>query len=202
MGYYLRVLAKSSTGVSVRILQQRLEKDRISAILEGDSPESSMWTRLLLRHPDGPAIADIERNQVRPGSLGSEELNELSEEIAECKPETAARWLRDFLRSVKAIYAFQVLGGAEKGQGWDAIYSIEGELWRSLGGIFQSDGEGFSNEDGYHILWQFDSDVRRSWKMAVLGPDHHWTAFEMDLGNQDQRAAFLAGKVPAGVKAF
>jgi hypothetical protein len=38
--------------------------------------------------------------------------------------------------------------------------------------------------------------------MAVLGPDRRWIAFEMDLGNQDQRAEFLVGQVPRGVKTF
>ena len=27
-----------------------------------------------------------------------------------------------------------------------------------------------------------------------------WIAFEMDLGNQDQREAFLEGKVPTGAR--
>jgi len=194
------VLTRSTAGVSIAQLRQRLDKDGISAILEGDTPESSTWKRLFLKHTDGTPIADIERNDVKPGSFGFEELQEFSEGLDECKPDTAARWLRDFLESVKAVYAFQVLQGADKGRGSDAIWAIEAELWGSLGGIFQSDGEGFSNEDGYHILWQFDSHVSGPWKMAVLGTDDHWIAFEMDLGNRDHRVAFMAGQVPRGVK--
>ena len=64
----------------------------------------------------------------------------------------------------------------------------------------QADGEGFTNEDGYHILWQFGEEVEGPLKMAVLGEDGRWTEFEMDLGDRRQRAAFLAGQVPDGVR--
>lgn len=79
-----------------------------------------------------------------------------------------------------------------------------GELLGALGGILQSDNEGFTNEhgyeDGYSILWQFDDRVRGPWKMAVLSPDGHWTAFEMNLGNRAHREAFFSGKLPEGVQ--
>ena len=36
------------------------------------------------------------------------------------------------------------------------------------GRILQADGEGLSNEDGYHNLWQFPEDAAGAWNMAVL----------------------------------
>ena len=200
MGYYLRVLTRSAIGVPVSQLRQRLERDKISAILEGDAPETTTWTRLSLKHLDGTPITDIERNDVSPSRLGSEELKEFSEEMDECKPESGARWVKEFLSAVKTIYAFQVLRGTEQGHGWDAIWALEAEVWHTLGGIFQSDNEGFSNEDGYQIVWQFDRGAAGPWKMAVLGSDGRWTAFVMELGNPAHRAAFLAGRVPEGVR--
>jgi hypothetical protein len=200
MGYYLRVLARSAEGIPRSQLQRRLGEDGIRAVLEDEASESADWTRLFLKHPDGTPIADVERNDVNPGSLGFRELQEFSDEVEDCKPISAAGWLRSFFKSVKTIYAFQVLSGADKGRGWDAIWAVECELWGTLGGILQSDAEGFTNEDGYHILWQFANVARGPWKMAVLGTDGRWTAFEMDLGNRDHRAAFLNGQVPAGAK--
>ena len=38
----------------------------------------------------------------------------------------------------------------------------------TLGGILKADGEGFSNEDGYPILWRFPEDAASAWIMAVL----------------------------------
>jgi hypothetical protein len=68
------------------------------------------------------------------------------------------------------------------------------------GGILQADGEGFSNEDGYLILWQFADTVDGDWNMAVLDKDGSWIRFQMNLGDPEQRAAFLKGRVPEGAK--
>jgi hypothetical protein len=38
-----------------------------------------------------------------------------------------------------------------------------------------------------------------AWNMGVL-KDGRWLHFEMDLGNQQHRKAFLSGQVPAGAK--
>ena len=59
----------------------------------------------------------------------------------------------------------------------------------------QADGEGFTNEEGYHIVWQFSDSVSGPWKMGVL-QDGVWRHFSMDLGDPDHRAAFLKGTVP------
>jgi len=41
----------------------------------------------------GQEIAIIEKNPVVEGQLGADELQEFMEEVADCKPESAARWL-------------------------------------------------------------------------------------------------------------
>jgi hypothetical protein len=56
--------------------------------------------------------------------------------------------------------------------------------------------EGFSNEKGHHVLWQFSEVVEGEWNVAVLDPDGKWVAFTMDLGNLEHRRAFLDGRVP------
>ena len=63
----------------------------------------------------------------------------------------------------------------------------------------QADREGFSNEDGYHILWQFSESAKGDWWMGVLR-DGSWTHFQMDLGNLKQRESFFQGLVPDGAK--
>jgi len=204
VAYYIRVLTKSEQRVSVSALRRRLRSDGIPATIELESGTEERWEEALIRHTDAgvssPEIAVLEWNPVEKGSLGEEETEEFVEEIQGCRPESAARWLRAYLPHVKAIYCLQILHtGADWGKGWDAIHAVQGELWGTLGGLLQADLEGFSNEDGYHILWQFGDDASGSWTMAVLDDNGKWAAFEMDLGNQGHRTAFLAGKVPAGV---
>lgn len=72
-------------------------------------------------------------------------------------------------------------------------------LWNRLGGIFQADYEGFSNEEGYGILWQFSDRASGTWWMALLAEDGSWLRFQVDLANRGHRAAFLAGEPPLGV---
>jgi len=196
MAYYVRVLAESDAVVPAGKLRARLRRESIDAVLEVADGSDDEWVVLELRHGDGDHIAVIERNPVRPGELGADEIAEFIEEVADLQPTSAARWLAQYLTTVKAIYAFQILSGVDDGDGWKAVQAMKGELWGRLGGIFQADREGFSNTDGYHILWQFPDDVRGSWNMAVLEPDGAWTPFEMDLGNPLHRAAFRAGQVP------
>jgi len=142
----------------------------------------------------------IERNPVLPGELGEEELNEFIQEAGNGKPESAARWLVQFLPKVRVIYAFQLLSGTEEDKGWDGVDALRNHLWNELGGILQADLEGFSNEQGFQILCQFNRDHSGPWKMAVLNADGEWVAFEIDLGNAKHKESFLRGQVPEGAK--
>jgi hypothetical protein len=197
MGYYIRVLALEETIPSLGDLKACLPP---SQELRIESGEESDWSQLLLAHKTGREIAVIGRNPVIPGELGEEELNEFIENVKGEKPESAAKWLLQFLPRVRVIYAFQVLSGADVDKGWDGVRSLQGCLWGKLGGILQADLEGFSNEDGYHILWQFNRDHDGPWNMAVLDSNGRWIAFEMDLGNPNHKEVFLSGRVPEGVK--
>lgn len=200
MAYYIRILAESEAIIPAGKLRARLQEDGVDAVLEITDGSDHNWTVLELHHGDGASIAVIERNLVRPGELGADEITEFIEEVADLQPASAARWLERYLPAVKAIYAFQLLSGTDVGDGWKAVHAVNGELWARLGGIFQADAEGFSNSDGYHIAWQFSDGVSGSWKMAVLERDGSWTPFEMDLGNPQHREAFMAGQVPETAK--
>jgi hypothetical protein len=137
---------------------------------------------------------------VIPGELGSDELKEFIEGIEGCEPVSAVGWLQEFLPRVKAIYAIQILHGADHKDCWTTIHGLQGEIWNLTRGILQADGEGFGNEEGHHILWQFSNRVEGLFAMAVLGTDGNWIPFEMDLGNLEQRVDFKSGKVPRGAK--
>ena len=197
MGYRIRVLALNDAPVDISKLKSVIPAGQE---LIDESKGSQAWTQLLLKHVAGPEIAVIERDPVAPGQLGAEEVQEFLENIQGEKPDSAARWLTSFLPRVKVIFALQLLNGTEVGDGWSGVHAIQGALWSELGGILQSDGEGFTNEDGYHILWQFGGDPRGSWKMAVLENNGNWTAFEMKLEDRNQRQAFLEGHVPPGAR--
>jgi hypothetical protein len=197
MGYYIRVLSTSSDSIPISKLESALDTEHLQATLDVEAATSDEWEQLILRHSDGPEIAAIERNLVEDGSFGKEELAEFAEMIPDCKPESAAQWLLEYLPRVRCIYAFQLLSGTDHKNGWDILAAVKGQIWSFAPSILQADEEGFTNEDGYHILWQFNEPVTGTWWMGVLR-DGKWVHFQMDLANLEHRAMFLRGEVPDG----
>ncbi|HWX55694.1 MAG TPA: hypothetical protein VN176_13990 [Verrucomicrobiae bacterium] len=199
MGYRIRVLGTNEARCDLKSLREALRDSNSRAVLKLETGKEENWEQLILSHPQGPEITLIECNPVVEGELGKEELEEFVSEVDHYQPASAVQWLRQYLPKVKVIYALQLLSGTDANGGWDAVHTIQGAIWTKSGGILQADGEGFTNEDGHHILWQFSTDVKGQWSMAVLERGK-WVAFKMDLGDPDQRTAFLKGRVPNGVR--
>jgi hypothetical protein len=195
MGYYTRVLSKDEEFPPLDELAQfvRAAQPQFKLTLEEGTEDA--WESLLLSGNDEVEVAVIERHPVSEGSLGQDEIAEFIEETEDSKPESGVAWLHEFLASVKTIYAFQHLQGDETEEGSNALHALRTNLWERGDAILQADSEGFTNEEGYHIVWQFSDSVSGRWKMAVL-QDGVWRQFSMDLGDPDHRAAFLEGSVP------
>ncbi len=195
MGYYIRVLGRNTTGIPLQKLQEVADP----AVIEVQKSEGDEWRELSLRHKSGQEIAVIEKNRVIEGELGAEELEEFKNEVVDYQPQSAAVWLQKYLPTINVIYAFQLLSGTDVDDGWNVLHKIHSAVWNFAGGILQSDGEGFTNEKGYTILWQFSDTVTGSWNVAVLTDEMLWSHFEIDLENESHREAFKLGKVPPGV---
>ena len=195
MGYYTRVLSKQDDFPAFDELVQFLRVDHTNCKLSLEEGTEEEWESLLLSTDDEVEIAVLERNPVLNGSFGQGEIEEFIEETQDCKPETGVAWLHNFLAEVKTVYAFQHLVGADSEEGSAALHALRTFLWEGGNAIIQADLEGFTNEDGYHIVWQFADTVSGAWNMAVL-QDETWHHFKMDLGDPDHREAFFRGEVP------
>jgi hypothetical protein len=165
-----------------------------------ESGEEEEWESLLLASDDEVEVAVIERNPVYDGSIGQDQIADFLEDIQDCKPETGVRWLAVYLDEVRTIYALQHLQGADMVDGGNALHALRAHLWERGDAIIQADGEGFTNEEGFHIVWQFSDSVSGPWNMGVY-KDDLWHHFKMDLGDPDHRAAFLNGEVPDDLSA-
>ena len=197
MGYYIRVLGITDPNIHIDELVEGLSKDGLTAKFDLDPTESSDdWTVIVVANSDGEELMQIERNPVIEGELGQDELQEFREEIKEYRPNSAVKWLDKYFDKVKVIYAFQLLNASMEDKNFEIVGSIKTTIWNKLGGLLQADNEGFTNEDGYHILWQFADDATGDWSMAVKNIFGRWTNFTMDLGDTNQREEFWAGKVP------
>ena len=195
MGYYTRVLSKDEEFPSFEELAQLLQAEHPEYKLTIEEGNEEEWETLLLSGTDEVEVALLERNPVEEGSLGQDAIADFIEDLRDCKPETGVAWLTEYLAEVKAIYAFQHLQGAELVEGGNALQALRSALWERGDAIIQADSEGFTNEDGYHIVWQFSDSVSGPWNMGIL-QDGTWLHFTMDLGDPDHREAFLSGEVP------
>jgi len=201
LGYYTCVLSKDESFPSVEELARLIHDTHPDYRLTLESGDEEEWESLLLSSVDEVEVAVIERNPVYDGSTGQDEIADFLEEIQDCKPETGVAWLTDYLAEVKTVYAFQHLQGAEMEDGGNVLHALRSALWERGDAIIQADSEGFTNEDGYHIVWQFSDSVSGPWNMGVY-KDDLWYHFKMDLGDPDHRAAFLEGEVPDDLSAI
>jgi hypothetical protein len=200
MGYYTRVLTTNERCVPIGALSAALKESGSSATLQSDGASSQGdWEQLTLTNSEGHEIARIERNPVEEESLGESEVQDFEEDLEGTLPESSVLWLRQFFPRVRSIYAFQHLSGSHSDEGFAALQSVRTAIWAQAPAILQADGEGFSNEDGYHITWEFSDSVAGNWWMGLLR-DGKWVHFQMDLGSSAHRQAFKRGLVPKGVK--
>jgi len=196
VAYYIRVLGTRDVPIGADELTSA-----VSAVgdfkLKFEGSEG--WSAITISHTDDEEICIVERNPVREHELGGEELNEFLQEAAVARPRAAGEWLRTLLPRVQVIYAFQLLGGTDHANGWDGVHAVQTYIWNQVGGILQADREGFTNEDGDQITWDFSDRVAGLWNMASLKGDK-WVAFRMELSDKKQREQFLDGEVPKGVE--
>ena len=195
MAYYTRVLSKDEEFPSFQELAQIIQAEHPEYKLTIEEGSEEEWETLLLSGTDEVEVALLERNPVFDGSVGQDEIADFIEDTRDCKPESGVQWLAEYLAEVKMIYAFQHLQGAELVEGGNALQALRSALWERGDAIIQADSEGFTNEDGYHIVWQFSDSVSGPWNMGIL-QDGTWLHFTMDLGDPDHREAFLSGEVP------
>src|SRR6185437_3306099 len=201
MPYYIRVLGSQDPDIHFDELIDALRQDGLTAKFELDpSEQPGKWTMFDLFNNDGEALAQIERNTVNEGELGQEELDQFREIIQDYKPASAVQWLTNYFDTVKVIYAFQLLNAAFDENNFEIISSIKTKIWNKTKGILQADNEGFSNEDGFHILWQFSDNVTGDWSCAVNNSSGKWDNFIMDLGDTTQRKEFRNGAIPKNAK--
>lgn len=201
MSYYIRILGTQDPDIHLDDISEELDAEALSAqfgVLKNEKPEK--WTVFELKNEKGKLLATVERNAVTTEGIGREELDEFKQSILEFQPASAAKWLNDFFDKVKVIYAIELLPIGMEAENYHIITTTQGIIWDQVNGILQADEEGFTNEEGYHILWQFPDDADGEWNCAVLNAEGKWENFNMDLADAKQREAFKAGKVPEGAK--
>ena len=192
MPYSTRVLAKDEEFPAFDELAEFVRSNHPDYKLTVEEGTEEEWQSLLLSGNDEVEVALLERIPV----YDEHDVSDFLDETRDAKPETGVAWLHEFLAEVKNIYEFQHLQGSETEDGGNALHALRSHLWERGDSILQADNEGFTNEEGFHIVWQFSDSVSGPWNMGVL-QEGAWHHFKMDLGDPDHREAFLNGEMPS-----
>jgi hypothetical protein len=190
----MRVLGIYTDAIAVPELAAALEKGGLKAEIIADQADEP-WSVLDVESPNGSKLVQIEKNFIFQGCLAQAELDEFRVLIREHQPLSAVEWLDHYFDRIKVVYAIRVLDAALIDDNLEIVNALKRAIWGKSGGLLQNDLEGFSNEEGYHILWQFPDEITGDKYCAVLD-NGVWVRFRMDMGDAFQRMAFWAGEVP------
>ena len=211
MAYYIRILGVRDEGIPLEELSAALsaaklvgkltmrQKEGAAAGGQGagiSAGSAAHWTVMDVTNADGEPVTEIERNPVVAGEFGQQELDEFRKLIQGEEPASAVQWLSDYFNQVTVIYAFRITETTLKDDNYEIVIALKAAIWDKVGGLMQTDGEGCTNDQGYHILWQFPDTASGDRYCAVLDEKGEWQRFRMDLGDHFQRMAFRAGEVP------
>lgn len=198
MGDYLRLLTINDRDIPLATLQRAVP---MVAIWSVDHP--GLLGNYLAIGPESGNLQNvwttIERNPVAPNTLGAEEVAEFIDSLDAGGPSSAARWLAEYLETIRAIYALRIYPEAIVGNpdAEDAVYAVRSALRDAVGGIGQWDGHGFTNEDD-RLIW-CDPRMERVGKTeaAVLDVSTgEWIPIKLNLEDPEDLASFLKGEVP------
>lgn len=192
MTYDIRLFSKSVAAISILHLQSLFEDCRFE-VLEG---EDAKWRELLVTSNRGDEICLVERANA---AAMSKEVDWLRSDLHDRRPRASAQWAATYLGAARVLYGCQYLsfGLSPKyaqipSRVMWALQTISG------GGIVHAEGQGFSNEDGYQITWEFSDRVSGTRQVAVLGASGRWETFELDMSDERHRIAFRVGERPVG----
>lgn len=194
MSYELLLFLKTAPALPVSQLHATLPDCRF-VVLDGDEHH---WSQLLVLSKQSHEICVIDRIVRRDKSR---QIARLEHELDDCRPRSAARWANSYMHATEHLYGCRHLSFGHT-KAFEAVpSSVMWALQTMAGnGIIHADGQGFSNEDGFQITWEWAGGVKGVRQMAVLGPGDHWLSFELDLMDDAQLSAFRAGERPRGVE--
>jgi hypothetical protein len=147
--------------------------------------------------------ATIERNLVGPGTLGAEEVAEFMDTLDQGGPPAAARWLTDYLESVRAIYAIRIYPDAMKDdpQAFETIYEVRTALHKIIGGIGRWGDLGYTNDQDRLIWCRRDRNVTGMTVASMLDEfAGRWIEIQVNLDDPTEFSAFQNGEILSVMK--
>jgi hypothetical protein len=137
---------------------------------------------------------------VRGGERWDGDLEFFRSWLAIGKPEVNARWMEEYLNCVRTVYQFTCSISCPE-TNIDCVNHLVRALRNDgLRGMLYAELEGWMNEFGAHITWEFRGNVSGDCLMAIRQPAG-WVYFPIELSSPEQSEAFKSGLVPVGIDA-
>ncbi len=202
MSYYIDVLTPSTERLAIEDIRREALKYLPECEVFLNEGTEAEWEELIVWINEDDPVCTIGCTPFTKGESDDTDLGWMLWDIGECEPASAVAWLRNYLPRANTMYRFRFLTRAFDDTDNGLTSALIRWIHEKRGGIIRAENEGYTNEDGHHILWQFSDRVSGPWECAVLRADGTWDSFIMDLGSIAQRIAFKAGKVPDGAERF
>lgn len=201
MAYSIRILGKVNPVITIDDIHAKLAEENLQAEFNIQRGKGDNWIQVILRSKKGTDLVLIEKTDIEPGARGEEQMQAFKDAVYGDKPDNAAAWLINYFDTIKVVYTFEMLSPEITEENyWDIVTELKMLFWDSTLGIFQGDHEGFSNEDGFLILWHFNENAQGPRYVGTLDENGEWVNYEIDLDNPQQRTQFLAGKLPDNIE--
>ena len=201
MAYSLRILGKVNPVITVNDIHEKLAEENLQADFHIQQGTADNWTQIIFRSIKGTDLVLIEKTDIEPGARGEEQMQAFKDAVYGDKPDNAAAWLINYFDQIKVVYTLEMVSPEITEENyWDIVTELKMLFWDNTHGIFLGDHDGFSNEDGFLILWHFDENASGSRYVGTLDENGEWVNYEIDLANEQQREQFLAGKLPENLE--
>lgn len=202
MDDYLRIMTVTDREIPLIDLQKAAKH---GAIWSMDLPASDGNYLLVgpVANQASEIWATIERNLVGPGTLGAEEVAEFMDTLDQGGPPAAARWLTDYLESVRAIYAIRIYPDAMKDdpQAFETIYEVRTALHKIIGGIGRWGDLGYTNDQDRLIWCRRDRNVTGMTVASMLDEfAGRWIEIQVNLDDPTEFSAFQNGEILSVMK--
>ena len=202
MDDYLRIMTVTDREIPLIDLQKAAKH---GAIWSMDLPASDGNYLLVgpVANQASEIWATIERNLVGPGTLGAEEVAEFMDTLDQGGPPAAARWLTDYLESVRAIYAIRIYPDAMKDdpQAFETIYEVRTALHKIIGGIGRWGDLGYTNDKDRLIWCRRDRNVTGMTVASMLDEfAGRWIEIQVNLDDPTEFSAFQNGEILSVMK--
>jgi hypothetical protein len=199
MNYQTRLFCQTKKKLTSDILSSGLKNELLAQNLLFETEKTDTHNQIIIKKNKLELIIIIE---LLPEKKEEDKikLKNIIEYLEKKLPKKNMKWVKKYISKTKIFYEFIPLSTFESDEDWEILSIIQTEAWANSRGIFQYIDEGFTNESGDLVLWDYPFSITGKRIAAVKDFTRRWKTFEMDLESINQRKSFFEGKVPKNSK--